>query len=109
VPLGKAVTALGLVLRPNEHIVGLAADAGKDHRTAGIFVVHRDNLLKSEMESHYIEKTSKKQDPSCSDGSKNIVIGEVLHDVLHTALENVAQPVDGIYFHILIFPKTVQL
>ena len=60
------------------------------------------------MESHYIEKTSKKQDPSCSDGSKNIVIGEVLHDVLHTAPENVAQPVDGLDFYVLIVTQPIQ-
>ena len=46
VALGEAVTAHGLILGPDQDIVGLAVDALKYHRTAGIFVVHRVYLLK---------------------------------------------------------------
>ena len=37
-----------------------------------------------------------------------IVIREVLHDVLHPAVENVAQAVDGVDFQIHVFAEPVQ-
>ena len=60
--LGEPVTADGLILRPDQDIMGLAIDACKYHSTAGIFVVHRDYLLKYEMEGHYNRKQWKIQE-----------------------------------------------
>ena len=37
-----------------------------------------------------------------------IVIGEVLHNILHTAVENIAQAVDGVDFQIHVFAEPVQ-
>jgi hypothetical protein len=38
-----------------------------------------------------------------------VVIGNVFHDVFHTAMQNVAKLIDGVYFYILILPESVQL
>ena len=38
-----------------------------------------------------------------------VIVGEVLHNVLHTALEDVAELVDGIDLHILVVAKPVDL
>ena len=37
-----------------------------------------------------------------------IVVREVLHDVLHPAVENIAQAVDGVDFQILVSAEPVQ-
>jgi hypothetical protein len=109
VPLGEAVTALGLILRPDQDIVGLATDARENHRTAGIFVVHRDYLLKIENGVLFYHKFWKKQDPSESDGSEMVVIGEMLHDILDAAVQNVAKTVDGVDLHVPVLAEPVQL
>ena len=42
-------------------------------------------------------------------GSKFIFVGKMLHDVLYTALQDVAQPVDGVGFHVQILAEPVKL
>ena len=37
-----------------------------------------------------------------------IVIGEVLHNIFHPAVENIAQAVDGVDFQIHVFAEPVQ-
>ena len=37
-----------------------------------------------------------------------IVIGEVLHNIFHPAVENIAQAVDGVDFQILVSAEPVQ-
>ena len=62
------------------------------------------------MEPHYTKKTEKKQDPSEKlDGSEQIVIGEMLHDILHTAFQDLAKTVDGVGFHIPVLAEPVKL
>lgn len=39
---------------------------------------------------------------------KSVVIGEVFHDILYPALQNVAQPIDGVHFYILIMSQAVK-
>ena len=56
------MAALTLVALPDQQIVGDTVFARKDNSAAGIFVVHRDYLLKSEMEPHDITNNAKKQD-----------------------------------------------
>ena len=38
-----------------------------------------------------------------------IIVGEVLHDVFHPAMQNIAESVDGIDFHIFVPPQPVKL
>lgn len=38
-----------------------------------------------------------------------VIIRKVLHDVLNTALQDVAEPIDGIDLNILVLPKPVDL
>jgi hypothetical protein len=61
------------------------------------------------MEGYTIIISGKKQDPSEPDGSKNVVVGDVLHDVLHTAVQDVAESVDGVDLHIFVLAEPVEL
>ena len=38
-----------------------------------------------------------------------IIIREVFHDIFHTALEDIAQAIDGVHFHILILTQAIYL
>lgn len=38
-----------------------------------------------------------------------VVVGDVLHDIFHRAVEDVAQLVDGVCFHVLVVSETVEL
>jgi hypothetical protein len=60
------------------------------------------------MECDIIIDSTKSQDPSAVDGSESVVIGNMLHDLFDTALQDVAQPVNGIDFHILVVAQTIQ-
>ena len=40
---------------------------------------------------------------------KEVVVGKMLHDILHTAVENIAELINGINLHILILTEAVQL
>ena len=40
---------------------------------------------------------------------KLIIVGDVLHDILHAAVENIAQLVDGIDLYILVLTEPVDL
>lgn len=40
---------------------------------------------------------------------KEVVVGKMLHDILHTAAENIAELINRINFHILILTEAVQL
>jgi hypothetical protein len=54
-------------------------------------------------------KLRKKQDPSDPDGSKYIIVGNVFHDILDPAMEDVAQAVDGVGLHVFILAEPVKL
>ena len=45
----------------------------------------------------------------CLGQSEMIIVRDVLHNVFHAAVQDVAKPVDGVGFYILIMPKSVQL
>ena len=40
---------------------------------------------------------------------KPIVIGKMFHNILYPAVQNVAQPVDGVDFHVFVLTQTVKL
>ena len=40
---------------------------------------------------------------------KEVVVGKMLHDILHTAAENIAELINGINLHILIPAEAVKL
>jgi hypothetical protein len=40
---------------------------------------------------------------------KTVIVRKMLHNILHPAIKNVAQPVNGVDLHILILPQTVKL
>ena len=54
-------------------------------------------------------KLRKIQDPSDPDGSKYIIVGNVLHDILDPAMEDVAQTVDGVGLNIFVLAEAVKL
>lgn len=60
------------------------------------------------MESHYTEKPGKRKTYPKKNGSKMIIIGEVIHNILDAALQNVAQSVNGIDLHIFVLAESVQ-
>lgn len=40
---------------------------------------------------------------------KHVIVIEVLDDILYSAMQKIAKLINGIHFHILIMPQTVQL
>ena len=40
---------------------------------------------------------------------KLIVIREMLHDLFHAAVENIAELIDGVDFHIFVLAQAIQL
>lgn len=51
-------------------------------------------------------KPKSTRQPGCL---KMIIVGEVLHDVFHPAMQNIAESADGIDFHIFVPPQPVKL
>ena len=55
-----------------------------------------------------IENLQNKQSPARNAQgfmrSEKIIVRNVLHDIFHPAFQNIAQTVDGVNFHIQIFP-----
>ena len=43
------------------------------------------------------------------DGSENVVVWNMLHDILDFALQNITQPVDGVGFDVPVLAEPVQL
>ena len=41
--------------------------------------------------------------------SEPVIVGEMLHNVLDAALQDVAELVDGVDFHVLIVPEPIEL
>lgn len=56
-----------------------------------------------------LSKSQQKVTPPRGVTSKSVVIGHMLHDVLDAALQDIAQPVDGVDLHILVVPQAVDL
>ena len=54
-------------------------------------------------------KLRKIQDTSDLDGSKYIIVRNVLHDILDPAMEDVAQTVDGVGLNIFVLAEAVKL
>ena len=52
---------------------------------------------------------NKKAPLNFSGALKLIFVGEMLHNILYIALQDVAKTVDGVGFHILIVPQAVDL
>ena len=66
------------------------------------------NLIRGDRVYAY-EKWKQKHRWNFSGALKLIFIGDVLHNILHIALQDVAKTVDGVGFHILIVSETIEL
>ena len=40
---------------------------------------------------------------------ESVIVVEVFHDILHTTMKDIAEFIDGVDFHILIFAETIDL